>query len=74
MKHGDYAWAAIAVGVIAYEAGAPSGQLLSQRMDCYRSRHPLIAHVAVGYVALHLLRWWPQPFDPLHKLAARMGK
>jgi hypothetical protein len=69
MRHGDYAWAALAVGVIAYEVKAPSGELMSQAVDRYRNRHPYITNAAVCYIALHLLRAIPQSIDPLHQLA-----
>lgn len=74
MRHGDYAWLALAAAVIAYEAAAPSGQLLSQRMDLYRNRHPYLTHLSIAYVALHLTRRWPQPLDPLHRMAAWLDK
>lgn len=73
MAHGDTAWASLAVGVIVYELTAPPGQLLSQAMDRYRTRHPIVCSVAVIYVACHLLRWWPARIDPLHHLA-RLGR
>lgn len=74
MERADWAWCAIAVGVIAYEYKAPPGQLLSQAVARYRDRHPVITNLAVTYVAAHLLRRWPARIDPLHRLAARMGR
>lgn len=74
MKPGDYAWLALAAAVLAYEAAAPAGQLLSQRMDAYRGRHPIAVHLLIAYLALHLARRWPTPLDPLHNMAKRMGK
>lgn len=71
MRHGDYAWVAIAAGVITYELYAPPGQLLSEAVDRYRQRHPIITNTAVCYIAAHLLRAIPQSIDPLHQLAAR---
>ncbi len=74
MRHGDYAWITLAVGVITYEITAPPGQLLSEAMDKYRKHHPWAAGAAVIYVACHLLRVWPKPVDPLHRIAVRMGR
>jgi hypothetical protein len=74
MRHGDYAWIALAAMILGYELAAPSGQLLSQRMDAYRTRHPIATHLGIAYLALHLTRWWPAPIDPLHRLANRLGK
>lgn len=74
MRHGDWAWLALAVGVLAYEVAAPSGQLLSQRMDSYRGRHPIVTHTVIVYIALHLTRRWPQPLDPLHRMAQWLNK
>jgi len=74
MKHGDWAWCAIAASVIAYEVKAPPGQLLSQAVDRYRRRHPIVTDVTVIYIAAHLLRRWPPRIDPLHRLATRMGR
>lgn len=73
MRHGDYAWITLAVGVLTYEIVAPPGQLLSEAMDKYREKHPVATAAAVIYVASHLLRVWPTPLDPLSQ-AARIRK
>jgi hypothetical protein len=74
MRPADYAWLTLAVAVIAYEAASPPGELLSEAVDRYRHRHPIITHAAILYVAAHLLRRWPQRIDPLHQLAARITR
>lgn len=74
MTPGDRAWLALAVGVVAYEAAAKPGELLSQRMDAYRQRHPVLAHLVVAYLALHLARRWPATVDPLHRMAQWLNK
>lgn len=71
MHRGDWAWSAIAAGVIAYEASCPPGELLSEAVDRYRAARPIATHLAVVYLAAHLLRRWPQRADPLTVLAAR---
>ena len=77
MRAADAGWIGLAAAVLGYEAAAASREdweLLSEAADRYRRAHPIITHVAVIYLAGHLLRLWPQPFDPLHQLAARMSQ
>lgn len=69
MRHGDYAWLTIAVGVLAYELAAPPGQLLSEAVHRYMQRHPVLTQTVICYVALHLMRRIPPRIDPLHRLA-----
>lgn len=72
MKPADKAWLGLAVAVFCYEIGAatrPDWELLSEAADRYRRRHPVLIHVAVIYLAGHLLRRWPARYDPLHRLA-----
>lgn len=71
MSPGDRAWLALGAGVLTYELLCPPGQLMSQRMDAYRQRHPVLTHLVITYLALHLTRRWPAPIDPLHRLTAR---
>ena len=71
MRAGDWAWSAIAAGVAAYEVCCPRGELLSEAVDRYRAARPICTHLAIGYLALHLLRRWPARADPLALLAAR---
>lgn len=74
MRHGDWAWLSLAAAVLAYELAAPRGELLSQAVDRYRRRHPVIVHLAVVYLAGHLTRRWPARLDPLHHLATKGGR
>jgi len=74
MKHADYAWAALAAGIVSYEAACPPGQLLSEAVDRYRVRHPFLTNATIAYIALHLLRQWPRRFDPLTQLAVKLNK
>ena len=76
MKPADYAWAALAAAVLAYEMTAATRrdwELLSEAADRYRAGHPVISHLSVIYLAGHLLRRWPARIDPLHRLATRLG-
>ena len=71
MRHGDYAWLALAAAILAYEAAAPPGELLSEACDRYRQRHPIITLSVIAYLAAHLARLIPARVDPLHRLATR---
>jgi hypothetical protein len=74
MKHGDAAWAAIGLSVLVYECCAPPGQLLSEAVDKYRDRHPVLTSSVIVLLAGHLLRIWPRHIDPLHQLAVRVNR
>lgn len=74
MKPGDRAWATLAAGVIAYEAFAPKGELLSESYDRFRRAHPILAYAVLLYVATHLSRLIPNRVDPLTQLAVRLGR
>lgn len=74
MRHGDAAWATLAVGIAAYELAAPADELLSQAVDRYRRAHPAITVALIVYISAHLLRVWPKPIDPLHQLAHRLKR
>lgn len=76
MRPADKAWIALAVGVAAYEltAALRRWELLSEAADRYRRRNPILTHTTVLYLAGHLLRRWPQRFDPLHQFASRIAR
>jgi hypothetical protein len=76
MKPADKAWVCLFVGVAVYELAAAlrRWELLSEAADRYRQRHPIATHSTVVYLAGHLLRRWPQRFDPLHRLASRLSR
>lgn len=74
MKPSDCAWIALGMGILAWEALCPPGELLSQAADRYRTTRPVVTHAVVGYIALHLLRQWPRQADPLHWLAEVLKK
>lgn len=58
------AWAAIGLGVLAYELGCPAGQTLSEGIDQALETHPLLIKLAVGVTALHLINALPERVDP----------
>lgn len=57
------AWGAI----VAYEAIAPEGQLLSEGADRAILKYPVATKLAIGVTALHLANLIPDRFDPLHQ-------
>ena len=78
MKPADWAWVAIAAGVLGYEIHVSrrrhDWELLSEACDRYRTRHPLLVYGVVGYFAAHLTRTMPGRLDPLHRLAGKLGR
>ena len=77
MRPADWAWACIVSGVAAYELHATRRQdfeLLSEAMDRYRHRHPVIVTVTIMLLAGHLTRTIPGRWDPLHRLAVRFSR
>ena len=72
MKRADRGWMAIAAFVVAHNvrAAGRGDEMLSQAMDRYIERRPVLTYVAVGAVALHLLNRLPPFADPL---GAAMG-
>lgn len=74
MRAGDYAWLGLTVGVVVYEAAAPTGELLSEAADRARTAHHVLVPAAILYVAGHLLRIWPKQVDPLTRLAGLLRR
>lgn len=73
MRPADRAWITLAVAILAYEVLSPRGELLSEGMDRYRQRRPILTHALILYLAGHLTRRWPRRFDPLHQITTRLG-
>lgn len=74
MRSADVAWIALAAGVVAYEIGAPRGELLSEGVDRYLACRPWVTRAAVGITAAHLLNLIPRQVDPFHQVAALFGR
>jgi hypothetical protein len=51
----DYAWAVLIAGVVAWEIFSPPGELLSEAVDRYLVRHPVLTRAAILITAAHLL-------------------
>lgn len=74
MRPADRAWIGIAAAVVAYEAGAPRGELLSQGVDRYLLRRPWLTRAVVCYLGAHLLNVIPERVDPLTCLATALRR
>lgn len=62
------AWMALGAAVAAYEAIAPTGELLSEGVDKALLKYPLTTRLAIGVTALHLANVLPPSIDPFHQL------
>jgi hypothetical protein len=58
------AWAAIGIGVMAYEMACPPGELLSEGADRLIRTRPNLTRAAIGVTALHLANAIPERIDP----------
>lgn len=65
---GKYAWCAIGVGVLAYDAICPQSQTLSEAVDRSLLSHKRLTVGAIGVTALHLANVLPEPIDPLYQI------
>lgn len=70
----ERAWAAMGVGILAYEATCPPGELLSEGVDRAIEKHPIIVPVLIGAVALHLANKIPERWDGVHHLSRFIGR
>lgn len=59
------AWAAIGLGVLAYEIACPKDELLSEGVDRALESHKAMTLAGIGVVALHLANLLPDRLDPL---------
>lgn len=71
MRPADKAWLALGAGVLAWEAVAGSGELLSDASARYTAARPLLWRGVVLYTAGHLIHVWPDKLD-LFNLSARL--
>jgi hypothetical protein len=75
LRAADYGWIVIAIGVVGYEAAASQRQhdweLLSEAVDRYRTRRPIVTNLVIVYLAAHLTRVIPRTIDPLTIIATR---
>lgn len=61
------AWAAVGLGVIAYDLACPQGEQLSEGVDRALDTHRLVTLGAIGVTAAHLANVIPPRFDPFKR-------
>lgn len=71
---GEQAWFALAVLIVGYEILAAPGELLSEAVDRFLARHPIVTRAAIIGVALHLANALPDRVDPIHQLAVALRR
>lgn len=71
---GEQAWVALAVIVVGYEIYAAPGELLSEAVDRFLARHPVLTRAAIMLVAAHLCNALPERVDPIHLLAVALRR
>lgn len=64
LRQGDWGWLALAAGVLAYELYADEGELLSEAVDRYLIRRPMLTTAVALITTAHLLNVIPQRYDP----------
>lgn len=66
LRHSDWAWIALVLGILGYEIAAKDNELLSEAFDRYMERTPWLMRIITGLVALHLINAIPPRYDLLH--------
>jgi hypothetical protein len=61
------AWAALMAGVVTYDLLCPSGETLSEGIDSWMDKRPVVTAGAIGVTALHLMNILPNAVDPWHR-------
>ena len=69
MRYGTKAWIGLGAYLVAAEAFAPKGEMLSERVDDWLMHHPAkcVVYGAVTVTALHLLNILHPRLDPISK-------
>ena len=71
-RNSTAAWAAIGLGVLAFDMTCKKGDTLSERVDDWLSSEKKAIKVgtyaAIGATALHLANLLPERVDPFHQL------
>lgn len=68
-------WGTLIGAIIVYEVACAEDELLSRGLDRLLVKHPVWPRIAVLAVALHLINWLPNRFDPVSWLfhVTRLG-
>lgn len=60
------AWLILAAGVIGYDLWCKPGETLSEGADKWILKHPWLARLGLGVVAVHVANLVPAKADPIH--------
>lgn len=66
----EKAWGVLVAAIAVYEFIAPEDHLLSNAVDRWLEKHPVLTSYAVLSTALHLLNVMPQRVDPFMVIGA----
>lgn len=66
-------WLVVLGVVVACEAVAPEGELLSEGADKAMERHPILTRLAIELVARHLMNDLPPRWDPIAVFARTLS-
>lgn len=72
LKPSTKAWGALVMGVIAYDLLCKEGETLSEGMDHFIEKHPVISLGAIAVTAGHLSNIIPEQYDPIHRLVSHV--
>lgn len=74
LQYDDYGWLAVGAVVVAVEAFAPRGKMLSHGAARYKAARPVLTTAVIGYLAGHLLGLIPARLDGLSRFAKALGR
>lgn len=60
------AWLVLAAGIIGWDLIAPRGHTLSEQVDRWLEKYPLVTWIVGGIIFGHLLNVTPARVDPVH--------
>jgi hypothetical protein len=75
MQSRDRAVIALMGGVVLYDLTSAPGQTISEALDDYLEKHPVLTCACVGLTAAHLLNrlpWWVDVWGLFFKASARV--
>lgn len=70
----DRAWLALAAGVVVWDAGCKSDEMLSDASRRYTVAQPVVWRFVVLYTAGHLIHLWSPKWDGFTWLAKLFGR
>lgn len=67
-------WVLIALFVITFNTLTRKGQTLSEQMDVWILKHPVLVRAGIAVVALHVANGIPARLDPIHRIFTLLGR